>query len=389
MPAKIWKRSEGTYLLTVAVGYDDRGKQIIRRRTIKATSMREAEKEYVLFAAEVQKGNVAFTGKLKLSTFAKRWFEEHCRKKLAPKTQRGYKNQLNKRILPALGHIDVNKIRPQHIIAFLRDLQEQKDRYDGRAGKISQQSIYYSFRVLSSMLQDAVQWQIIPNNPCKRVEPPATGRNKVAIMDEDSIIKMFHALEEEPLKYRTIIILAIDSGLRLGELMGLKWQDIQFDHAVLHVTKANQALGGMGTFTKAPKNESSVRCVTLSGSTVALLKDYRLEQTKIQHQLGELWQDEGWVFTQWNGKPMYPTTPSQWFLKFLRRHELPHMRFHALRHLSATVLISQGIPLKNVSSRLGHTDIRTTANIYGEALPSVDRQAASQMDEFMKKNRKI
>ncbi|WP_196603184.1 tyrosine-type recombinase/integrase [Pectinatus haikarae] len=82
---------------------------------------------------------------------------------------------------------------------------------------------------------------------------------------------------------------------------------------------------------------------------------------------------------------MYPTTPSQWFSKFLKRKGLPHMPFHALRHLSATLLISLGIPLKNISSRLGHADIRTTANIYGEALQSVDRQAADQLDQYFRK----
>ena len=99
--------------------------------------------------------------------------------------------------------------------------------------------------------------------------------------------------------------------------------------------------------------------------------------------LAEKWIGEDWIFTQWNGKPIYPTTPSAWFRKFLKRHNLPHMSFHALRHLSATVLIAQGVPLKNVSTRLGHADIRTTANIYSEALQSVDRQAADKMDEFL------
>ena len=149
-----------------------------------------------------------------------------------------------------------------------------------------------------------------------------------------------------------------------------------------------EALVGKGVFTKRPKNESSIRDVALSSSTLALLKIYQKEQMKTRLLLEEKWIDEGWVFTQWNGKPMYPDTPSHWFREFLARHGLPHMRFHALRHLSATVLIAQGIPLKNVSARLGHADIRTTANIYSEALQSIDRQAASKMEDFLKKNRK-
>lgn len=207
---------------------------------------------------------------------------------------------------------------------------------------MSQESVCYSFRVLSSMLQDAVQWQVIPSNPCQRVEAPKIVRKKVRIIDEESIGRMLEALTREPMKYRTIVMLGIDSGLRLGELMGLKWQDIDFEKATLSVTKANQALVGKGVFTKRPKNESSIRDVALSSSTLALLKMYQKEQMKTRLLLEEKWIDEGWVFTQWNGKPMYPDTPSHWFREFLARHGLPHMRFHALRHLSATVLIAQG-----------------------------------------------
>ena len=385
MPSKIRKRGNGTYEIAAYAGYDAHGRQIVKRKTIKAKTDREAKKMQASFEASLQHGNITLTGKLKVSEFAHQWFHDHCEKKLAPKTQRSYLNHLNTRILPALGHIDINKLCPQHIIKFLNDLQESPSRFDGRDGNVSSESFCYSFRVLSSMLQDAVHWQIIPSNPCKRVEPPKAARKKIKVMNETDVSQMLAALQEEPLKYRTIVMLALDSGLRLGELMGLKWQDIDLEHSLVSVNKANQALVGKGIFTKCPKNESSVRSVVISNSTTILLRTYRCEQLKTQMLLGEKWIDEGWLFTQWNGKAMYPDTPSHWFRDFLAKHSLPHMRFHALRHLSATVLISQGVPLKNVSSRLGHADIRTTANIYSEALQSVDRQAASKMDEFLQR----
>ena len=389
MPAKIWKRKDGTYMLTVAVGYDAQGKQVLKRKTIQASSQREAERAYVVFAAEVQKGEVAFTGKMKLSEFAQRWFDEHCRKELAPKTQESYRNHLNHRILPGVGHLDISKIRPAHVIQFLGELREKGTRFDGREcrGKVSEESVRYCFRVLSSMLKSAVQWQIIPSNPCDRVKPPAPARTKVRIMDEASVARMIRALEDEPMQYRVIVMLAIDTGLRLGELMALKWSDIDMGSAILKVTKANQAVHGKGIITKSPKNESSIRSVTISSNSLLLLEAYRSQQQETKHMLGSLWADEEWLFTKWDGSAMYPTTPSQWFQKFLKRHSLPHMPFHGLRHLSATVWMAQGIPLKNVSSRLGHADIRTTANIYSEALQSIDRQAASTMDEFIQRSK--
>ncbi len=385
MPSKIKKRSNGSYLLSVAVGYDDKGKQIVKTKTVKVSSMTKAMQEYNVFAAEVQKGTVAYTGKYKLTDFAKTWYNDYCLKNLAPKTQRSYKNHLNNRIVPALGHIDMIKLRPQHIIQFLEELKKPGLRLDGKKGELSGESIMYCFRVLSSMLQDAMQWQIINNNPCNRVKAPTVKRHKYKLLSEEEIKQMLQYLDEEQLKYRMIVLLAIDSGLRLGELMALKWSDIDMKNNILNVTKSNQALGGKGVFTKSPKNESSVRNLVLSASIMELLKKYSLWQKEQKFMLANKWHDENWLFTKWDGQAMYPTTPSQWFRKFLKRKGLPHMPFHALRHLSATLLISLGIPLKNVSNRLGHADIRTTANIYSEALQSVDEKAANKMDQYFRK----
>lgn len=385
MPSKIRKRKSGAYTLSVAAGYDEHGKQIIRTKTVNVSSPREATKAYTEFAAEVQKGAIVYTGKLKLRDYIHDWIQDYCQKKLAPKTQRAYLNHIEKRILPALGHIEMKELRPQHILRFVNMLEEDGIRFDGRDGKISGESAMYCFRVLSSMLQNAVQWQIISSNPCSQVKPPKIHRRKAPTFDEESIAHMLMALSAEPLKYRVVVSLALDSGLRLGELMGLKWTDINFEKAVLNVNKTNQALHGKGIFTKAPKNETSVRTVAISDSIIELLKEYHAWQMEQKKMLANKWEDGDWLFTQWNGLPMFPSTPSHWFKKFLVRHGLPHIAFHDLRHLSATLLIAFGVPLKNVSSRLGHADIRTTANIYSTALESVDHQAAKQMDNYWKK----
>ena len=206
MPAKIEKRGANTYLLTVAMGYDEHGKQLFRRKRVTASSDRDASRQYNLFAAEVLSGEVAGTGKCKLTEFARHWYKRYCEKALAPKTQQSYKNHLEKRILPALGHIDINKLRPLHIMQFLDDLRQQGRRYDNREHGLSDETIRYSFRVLSSMLQDAVQWQVIPSNPCERVKPPSASHTKIPLLSEDEVKAMLTALEGEPLKYRTIIL---------------------------------------------------------------------------------------------------------------------------------------------------------------------------------------
>ncbi len=384
MPSKIRQRENGAYTLSVAVGYDEHGKQLVKTKTVFVSSRREAEKEYIAFASEVQRGSVTYTGKCRLRDYAREWFSEYCQKKLAPKTQAAYKNHIDRRIVPELGHIELKDLRPQHILRFVAMLEEGNVRFDGRPGRLSPQSAMYCFRVLSSMLQDAVQWQLIPLNPCTKVKPPSAERHKPPAFDEEDVKKMLAALAGEPLKYRTVVMLALDSGLRLGELMGLRWDDIDFSTATLNVERSNQAMKGRGIFTKRPKTEMSARKIVISENILMLLQEYKGWQDEQKTMLANQWHEGGWLFTQWNGLPMYPTTPSQWFSKFLKRHGLPHISFHALRHLSATLLIAFGVPLKNVSSRLGHADIRTTANIYSAALQSVDRQAANRMNEFWK-----
>jgi len=149
------------------------------------------------------------------------------------------------------------------------------------------------------------------------------------------------------------------------------------------LNKASQALSGAGIYTKSPKNSSSVRQVAISDSVMTLLKKYRAWQAQNRLAIGDKWTDGDWIFTKKDGSPMYPDTPSHWFRNFLKKNDLPLIRFHSLRHLSATLLISLNVPLKNVSSRLGHADIRTTANIYSAALESVDHQAADKIDAYL------
>ncbi|SCM82438.1 Integrase family protein [uncultured Sporomusa sp.] len=419
MPSKIKKRGANSYLLTVTAGYGGDGKQITYTRTVKAVSLIEAKKMYNDFASEVQKGNVTDTGKMKLAEFAKKWYQEYCKKELAPKTQQAYKVHIEKRILPELGNNDINKIRPTHIMDFINKLQEPKFRLDGKNIPLGAESIKYCYRVLSSMLNDAVQWQIIPFNPCDRVKPP-TVKNHAAVnnsFNEEQTIRMLEALDTQPLKYKAIILLTLATGLRLGELCGLQWSDLDLQGSFLTINRASQSLAGYGTFSKTPKNDSSNRVVTLPESLIPLLKQLKAEQAAKRLEFGlkkdgGLWEGDqdnsnnDRLFTKWNGLPVYVQTPSQWFHNFLTAYnetidnndkltkeqkdaqKLPIIRFHDLRHTSGSLLIANGIPLKNVSSRLGHADIRTTGNIYTHALQSVDKQAANIMDNIISKTKK-
>lgn len=148
------------------------------------------------------------------------------------------------------------------------------------------------------------------------------------------------------------------------------------------IERTSQYLPGRGIFTKEPKYESR-RSFALPQNVMGLLRLYRAERNKHKLQLGSLWQGSNRLFTTWNGRPGHPSWPRKWLSVFLKNSGLPHCSFHSLRHLNATISIKAGIPLKNISARLGHADIGTTANIYAEALKSIDREVADKLGDLL------
>jgi len=401
------KRGSNSWRLTVNCGMDANGKQIRKTKTItvehacekksckncskigRCRARKEAEKQLGLFAAEVEKGLYAEPSKLIFKNFAERWLRDYGEQNFAPKTFLRYKQILESRVYPAMGHLKIEKIRPTHLMEFYANLQEDGIRGDGRPGKLSEKTILYHHRVISSILNDAVQWQVIPFNPASRVKPPKVPKKQALCYDEGQVAALLmslNQLEEKDLKYKVVVTLAITTGLRRGELAGLEWRDIDFNNATLEVRQASQYLPGKGTFTKEPKNETSKRVISVPASVMALLKQYKAHRAEERLKTGDLWQGSERLFTTWDGRPMHPDTISKWFSKFLKRHGLPPLPFHGLRHTAATLLIGRGLPAKVISGRLGHSNISTTMDVYGHFLKSADREAADKLEELFTSN---
>ncbi len=385
MPAKITKKKDGKYLLAVYMGRNWQGKQIVRCKTVEAKSDLEARRKYSEFESEVLKGRYTYDNKMKVAELCDVWLRDYVEVRLAPKTLASYKTQIKLRIKPGLGHVRLKDLRPVHIIQFMNELQSSRTRFDGKKKEqVSDRVISDVFKILSSMLTDAMEWQMIPENPCERVPHPKVKKSKAHLPSEDIIKAILVKVKELDVKHRLMIMLPIYTGIRVGEMLGLQWKDIDFDKKVISVVRSNQRVGKK-LITKAPKTEGSVRKVSFGEGIGSLLAEYKNCQDEEKSQLGSQWQceEEAWVFTKWNGQPMGVTTPTQFWSKFLKTNGFPHMRFHDLRHLSATILIAAGIPIKSVSARLGHTQISTTLDIYADALESVDRAAADKMDSFL------
>ena len=404
-------------------------------------TQKELERLKVEFEQKCLQGQY-MDGSVKLSAFFQSWFNDYAKKQLKARTAAEYL-RLFSRIDEALGHLRLDKIQPRHLIIFYNNLAEAGVRKDVKfkprsdfaeymkknrltvselsrladvsaatvgscrkglnvseqsAEKItaalnadlfspvdenktlSSTSISKYHTLLSSVFATAVNWQIITSNPCDRVKPPKKHRKEAESLDEFQTAELIKCLDSEPLQYKAMITLLLYSGMRRGELCGLEWSDIDFKNSLISISRASLYLSGRGVFDDTTKNESSKRVIKVPPVVVELLKLHRKEQKAERLKLGDLWTDSGKIFTQHNGKPIHPDTVSAWFVKFLERHGLPHIPLHGLRHTNASLMIANGMNVRTVSKRLGHSNTSTTVNIYTHAIQSADERAAQILD---------
>ena len=392
MAGSIEKRGKNSYRLIVSEGYDLHGKPLIHRKTVHGTK-KEAEVELAKFVTEVQSGLVIDGKALRFSEFVEIWKRDYGSKELAPSTYKRYCRMLETRLMPYFGHFYINKIKPTDIMKFydLLEKDTQLVRKQGNNGAktkkpLSGKTILEHHRLLRAMLHKAVYWQLIVTNPAERVQPPKARKPKRKSYDDEQTKILLENLEQlsiEDTKYKVAIILTVFTGVRLGELMGLEWQDIDFKNRIISINRSSQYLSDMGVFTKTPKTESSIREIAIPEFIISLLEEYKLWYEDQKSFYGELWTDSDRLFVQADGKPMHPSTISKWFVRYVAQIGLPVINFHGLRHTNASLLVAQNIDIAVISARLGHAQISTTLDFYVHPLLSHNRKAGYALENLL------
>ena len=392
MAGSIEKRGKNSYRLVCYNGFDLNGNSIRHTKTIHG-SKKDAKIELAKFVADVQNGMVVEGKALKFSEFTEIWKRDYGSKELAPSTYKRYIRMLETRILPYFGHFYVNKIKPTDIMLFYDQLSRdtQLIRKKGNNGAktikpLSSKTILEHHRLLRAMLHRAVYWQMIVSNPAERVQPPKTMKPKRKYYDDDQskiLLSNLMQLGDNQIKYKVAIILTIFTGFRLGELMGLEWDDINFNDGIVSVNRSSQYLADKGVFTKTPKTESSIRDVAIPEFVISLLEEYKLWYEEQKSLYGDLWTNSNRLFVQADGKPMHPSTISKWFVKYIGQIGLPVINFHGLRHTNATLLIAQNIDVAVVAARLGHAQITTTYNFYVHPIISHNKKAGYALEDLL------
>ena len=389
------RKRNNSYEIVVSCGYDINGKQICRRMTYKPEpnmTARQIEKEVqrqaVLFEEQCQNGTAPTDGKIKLADFVPIYLE-NAKHRLSPVVYEKYSRMLEICIIPMLGHLKLKDIKPIHIQRFVDSLQDRETHLDGTDGKLSPSTVRRYYTMVQSVLHSAYKLGLIGVNPADsdRITLPKIEEQTTEIFTDAELTQLLDCLESEPLQFKLLIHLAINTGCRRGELVGLKWSDINYTTGILTVSRSNYKLTGDTEIKSKTTKTGKSRNIMLPSYCLAMLRQFKAEQAQTQLLLGDRWQGENWIFTQADGKPMYPTTPTQSFSKFLKRNGLAHKKFHALRHTSATLLLSNGTNIKNVASRLGHSQLKTT-NRYVHAVEQAEREAANTFETLLNTNRK-
>lgn len=392
MAGSIEKRGKNSYRLTVSEGFDLNGKPMIHRKTVHGTK-KDAEVELAKFVTEVQNGLVIDGKSLKFSEFTEIWKRDYGSKELAPSTYKRYCRMLETRLIPYFGHFYITKIKPTDIMKFydLLEKDTQLVRKKGNNGSktkkpLSGKTILEHHRLLRAMLHKAVYWQLIVANPAERVQPPKARKPKRRSYDDEQtkiLLENLELLSSEDTKYKVAIILTVFTGVRLGELMGLEWQDVDFKNGIISINRSSQYLADMGVFTKVPKTESSIREIAIPEFIISLLEEYKLWYEEQKSIYGELWTNSDRLFVQADGKPMHPSTISKWFVKYVGQIGLPVINFHGLRHTNASLLVAQNIDIAVISARLGHAQISTTLDFYVHPLLSHNRKAGYALENLL------
>lgn len=226
------------------------------------------------------------------------------------------------------------------------------------------------------MLDQAEKEGLVPFNAASKATLPKVQKKEVNYFQPEQVAAIRTALEQEPIKWKTLVHLLLITGARRGEVLGLKWDKVDFDGNKIHICNNVLYSADRGIYEDTPKTATSDRYISLPAETMQLLRQYKAWQSGERLLVGEYYQDQGFVFTQDNGKPMHPDSVTDWLSKFSKRHDLPHINPHAFRHTMASMLYFNGVDSVSISKRLGHAQVSTTANIYAHVMEEADQRNA-------------
>ncbi|MGI8927232.1 MAG: tyrosine-type recombinase/integrase [Tepidiformaceae bacterium] len=343
-----------------------------RRKLFTARTRKEAKDKLAQFEEQKRAGFEWLDSKQTVAQFLTRWLNDDAKQSVRPSTFASYESNVRTRIVPALGQMALSSLTGQHIEALLGVLRERRP-------PLSPASLVRTHAVLHRALEKAVRWKLIPRNPADDVTRPRIPKAEMKTLAPTEVTVLIETARSSVM--RALYAVAATSGLRRGELLGLRWADLDVDQGYLSVTRTLQKPKGGGFEFLEPKTHRGRRRVRLASLALRELKSHRASQVEARLLAGPLWRDHDLVFASSVGTPLEPAWVSRTFGADLYRAGLPRVRLHDLRHTAATTLLAQQVHPKVVQEMLGHANIAVTLDTYSHVTPDMQEAAVAALDK--------
>ncbi len=359
----IYQRPDGRWCAQVSLSG--------RRLTHYAKTQRDCRDWLKETIAQVDSGLTIEGARTTLAEYLGKWLEI-AKPSLRPNTSIQYTWIVRQYITPEIGSIRLKDLRPDHIQALLSDNLE--------AG-VGVRTIQLIHAVLHRALVQALKWGLVGRNPADAVEKPRAARQEMRVLDPAQVLVLLNAAPDT--YWEALLYLAVTTGLRQAELLGLCWTDLDWQTGELKVQRQSQYIIGQGFVFSEPKSAAGRRLVVLGDVALGKLRKHHEAQDEQRAKAGERWREKGLIFATHLGTPMHPRNLRVSFGKLLVKAGLPRVRFHDLRHTAATLMLQQGVHPKVVQERLGHANINLTLGTYSHVLPGMQGDAAHKLDTLL------
>lgn len=365
----VFKRSDGRWIGYVDLGWRD-GRRV--RKYVHGTNRDDVRDRVKAIARNVDEGLPPPSHSPRLSEFLAKWLAA-AKPGLRPSTYESYEGVVRLHLVPEIGRLTLDRLGVDDIAALMD--RKQRDAH------LSSTTVRYILLILRNALNKAVRWGLITRNVASLVDPPRVAHRDVRVLSPEETRKLLDAGKGEAIE--GLLVVAVSTGLRLGEALGLQWRDVDLERRQLRVTKSLQRISGRGQVLSETKTQRGRRALLLPIATVEALRAQRHFQSGLRKAAGSQWTERDFVFTSSTGRPLDPRNVQRMFKRVLRRARLPRMRFHDLRHSCASLLLSQHTDPRVIMETLGHSNISVTMNMYAHVMPALKRDAADAMDRSL------
>lgn len=362
-----------TWCAIVDVGTDDNGKR--KQRWISGFKTKKlAEIALVEEIGKMHAGTYVAPAASTVREFLTDWIAAQTN--IRPSTLASYELNLRRHVVPRLGGTKLQSLTSAQIGSLYAELLDH-GRTDGKGG-LSAQTVKYIAMILKQTLSDAVRQQLLIRNPADAIDAPRRVRGaEMKIWAPEQLREFLAGVKDEPL-YAAYVV-AATTGMRRGEVLGLRWSDVDLEKGRLSIQQTVLAVG-YAVQMSSPKTARGRRMISIDGTTIEALRQHRARQAEIIMQLGpDYRRDLNLVFSGVTGDPLHPERMTRTFERLVKASGLPRIRLHDLRHTAASIMLGAGVPAKVASERLGHANISITLDTYSHVLPGLQEDAAEKL----------